>query len=215
MWCEKVNFTSGAGNRLSGMLQYPLCSSSRKVLILGPHPLLGGDMHNNVIQAIMKACATNELIALCFDYHGTGESTAQIADGTHILDYYQQLEDDKDVTPFYEDAQAAYEYLQADNLTVIGYSFGSYLALRYFQKRASQLLVISPPLDRYDCLGDIRKDTQCLLAEDDFLDNTTARAVFDRVTSISCGHFFRNKEDEVYDWVCQRLGNTTQVPLHG
>ena len=44
------------------------------VVICHPHPLRGGDMHNNVVEALALGLAQRGLATLCFNFRGVGAS---------------------------------------------------------------------------------------------------------------------------------------------
>ena len=51
------------------------------VVITHPHPLYGGDMHNNVVQAILNAYSANDFSTLRFNFRGVGGSTGEYSEG--------------------------------------------------------------------------------------------------------------------------------------
>lgn len=207
MWEEKVFFRNNRNEMLCGNLQYT-DNPERSILILGPNPLLGGDMNNNVILAICNALKKTNSATLCFDYHGTGESQAFIDKDIHLLDYYQKLEDQKETHVFYEDVIAAHEYLKSianiQKTCVIGYSFGAYLALKYFQN-SEHVLLLSPPLDKYPTVNITKKDIRCLVANKDFLGNNTTIKIFPNYNAIDCDHFFRGQEKVIQEWILKNI----------
>src|ERR1700722_18050193 len=77
---ETVRFDAGPF-RLEGELVYPESAAPRgAVVIAGPHPLLGGDMHNNVVRGVADELAGRGLAALRFNYRGVGGSTGPAVD---------------------------------------------------------------------------------------------------------------------------------------
>ena len=69
---ESVRFSAGR-YRLEGELAYPEAALPRGALVLaGPHPLLGGNMHNNVVRGLGDGLAQHGLATLRFNYRGVG-----------------------------------------------------------------------------------------------------------------------------------------------
>ena len=80
-----------------------------------PHPLYGGSMENNVVEALLRAGAQAGMSTLRFNFRGVGES-----DGTHGRGPAEQ-----------EDLKAALEMMAGQGLSrlfVAGYSFGAWVA---------------------------------------------------------------------------------------
>lgn len=81
-------------------------------LVLHPHPLYGGDMYNNVVEAMVEACQRAGWACLRINFRGVGRSS-----GSHAAGVGEQ-----------DDAAAAWEWL-AGRVTgprvVMGYSFGA------------------------------------------------------------------------------------------
>ncbi len=85
------------------------------VLVTHPHPLYGGSMHNNVVEALVAAATQAGWAALRFNFRGVGGSTGSHDDG--------QGEQD--------DVMAAAAWLQERTeapMALLGYSFGSLVA---------------------------------------------------------------------------------------
>lgn len=84
-------------------------------LVTHPHPLYGGSMHNNVVEALLRAAAGAGWASLRFNFRGVGGST-----GSH--DQGRGEEDDLL-------AAAAWLKERAEApLALLGYSFGSLVA---------------------------------------------------------------------------------------
>lgn len=116
---DKVTFNCGALT-LEGILARPADSAPRAgVLLCHPHPLYGGNMDNNVVQAVSKALVLQGLAALRFNFRGVGGSEGSFGDGKGEE----------------EDAHAAlsflssYKGIDAKRVGILGYSFGGLVAL--------------------------------------------------------------------------------------
>lgn len=104
-------------------------------LITHPHPLYGGSMHNNVVEALVAAARKAGWAALRFNFRGVGGST-----GSHDNGQGEQ-----------EDVVAAAAWLRersATPLALLGYSFGSLVAAHAADrlKNLSGGVWVAPPL---------------------------------------------------------------------
>lgn len=212
MWQEKVYFKNTRGERLSGILEYPEDEQpKRAVLLLGPHPHLGGDIHNNVLETIARSIERICAICLRFDYHGTGESQALLAHGISLYDHYESLEQKKDVSLFSEDALSAWNYLlsvlpnKSLEKIAIGYSLGGYLVFSLIRQRSiDKAMVIAPPLCKYPAVV-CNQQVFCLNAQKDFLKSEAvpANVLVDMIEESD--HFFRGQEDKVSQWILEKF----------
>jgi len=106
------------------------------MVICHPHPLMGGSMHNNVVEAIQKACVQEKYSTLRFNFRGVGRSSGEYADGVGEQ----------------EDILAACKYLQNQGIAEIifaGYSFGAWVGAKIVEKDAGPfagVIFISPPV---------------------------------------------------------------------
>jgi alpha/beta superfamily hydrolase len=133
---EKIIINSGK-IRLEGLIK--LLPGDRGAVVTHPHPLYGGDMHNNVVEAVCKAYRENGYSTLRFNFRGVGQSEGGYEEGIGEQD----------------DVEAALDYLSdsgKEEIDLAGYSFGSWInALgvnRY--KKVRRVIMISPPVDLMD-----------------------------------------------------------------
>ena len=114
---EQVTFSAG-GIALEGLLSLPVAPASIGVVVCHPHPLYGGDMHNNVVTALVDAFRSAGMATLRFNFRGVGESGGDHGGGEAEL----------------EDVRAAVALLVPrsglPSIAVAGYSFGSMVGLR-------------------------------------------------------------------------------------
>jgi alpha/beta superfamily hydrolase len=88
-------------------------------VICHPHPQYGGDMYNNVVGALVRACLDANVAALRFNFRGVGESQGAYDNGAGEQ----------------EDARAALDCLKSlpqikvGRTALLGYSFGAVVAL--------------------------------------------------------------------------------------
>ena len=134
---EQNIFLNSGELRLEGLL-YNL-PGDKGVIVSHPHPLYGGDMYNNVVEALCKAYKENGYSTLRFNFRGAGRSDGVFDDGNGEQD----------------DVEAALAYLYGlgkRDLDLAGYSFGSWvnaLGLNRY-KEIKRMIMISPPVDLLD-----------------------------------------------------------------
>ena len=110
--------------------------AARAALVLHPHPLFAGTMHNKVVARAARALQEAGFAVLRFNFRGVGYST-----GTH--------DEGRGET---DDARLALDYLLNDQphareVIVAGFSFGSVVALRLGcdDARVQKIIAIGAP----------------------------------------------------------------------
>jgi alpha/beta superfamily hydrolase len=193
-------FIPAPHGRLEAIYRPKSQTASRVALVLHPHPLHGGTMHNKVVFRAAKALSDAGFETLRFNFRGVGQSTGVHDDGRGEGD----------------DARAALDYLLADQpaareAVVAGFSFGSIVGLRVgcADPRVDRLIAIGVParLDRLDFLGECAKPKLFVHgAEDDvaplaplaeFLSALPATSNHRLVRIAGAGHFFDDQADEL------------------
>ena len=129
---EKISFISD-GYEIEGCLEKS--SLQKGVVITHPHPLYGGDMHNNVVAAIARAYRQKGYTSLRFNFRGVGSSQ-----GSHVNGIGEQ-----------QDVRAAVSYLadlSIGQIDLAGYSFGAWVnALSSINEpRLANMIMVSPPV---------------------------------------------------------------------
>jgi alpha/beta superfamily hydrolase len=134
-------FIPVAHGRLEAILKEPRDGPTRGVaLVLHPHPLGGGTMHNKVVFRAASALGDAGLIALRINFRGVGQSTGEHDEGRGELD----------------DVRAGLEYLAEkypeQPITLAGFSFGARVGLEVgmADDRVRRLISIGTPVDKYD-----------------------------------------------------------------
>ncbi len=130
--------------RLEGVIHLPqeLSGTIPLVVLCHPHPLGGGCMDVPLVVTMARMMAQEGMGALRFNFRGVGRSTGTFSGGTREV----------------EDLQGALRWLreqdefQAQDLYVVGWSFGSWVGLRWGLGVAevSRLALISPPTIGFD-----------------------------------------------------------------
>lgn len=210
-------FIRAPHGRLEAILKEPKAHPRGTALVLHPHPLGGGTMHNKV--AFRVAAALNEpgLVTLRVNFRGVGQST-----GTHDEGRGEQ-----------DDARRALDYLgehyPSQPMTLAGFSFGAYVGLQLGIRdvRVRNLISIGTPVDKYDFgfLSDCRKPILFVHGEHDefgaveriraLVDDLKQEADGDDDSQVQlsvipgAGHFFDESLDElklkISEWMKRRL----------
>jgi alpha/beta superfamily hydrolase len=216
---ETVRFPSGP-YLLEGELAYTenaLCASA---VLAGPHPLLGGSMHNNVIQGIGDGLAAHGLATLRFNYRGVGQSTGPRVDAAQNLARFWNTSHIPEEVEWRHDVEAAARFLSlaagALPEILVGYSFGcALLPLLSLQEPAVGYVLIAPPLKHHDCraMAEVHAPILVVASDDDFSADVDARrAWFDRLSAPRRlvhaprdNHFFRGHEPWLVETVISFL----------
>jgi alpha/beta superfamily hydrolase len=205
--------------RLEAILKEPREGPSRGVaLVLHPHPLGGGTMHNKVVFRAASALNDAGLTTLRINFRSVGQSTGEHDEGRGEI----------------EDVRAALDYLEAkyhDNaITVCGFSFGARVGMELgiLDRRVARLISIGTPVDKYDFsfLADCRKPILFVHGDQDEFGNLndlrTLVAELEQHTSAqlnvipNSGHFFEGHLDElknaITEWVRRELAQSSGAP---
>jgi alpha/beta superfamily hydrolase len=200
-------FIPVAHGQLEAILKEPRQDSPRGVaLVLHPHPLGGGTMHNKVVFRAAAALNDAGLVVLRINFRGVGPSTGEHDEGRGERD----------------DVRDALDYLSShypgQRTVLCGFSFGSRVGLEVGIKdtRVAFLIGIGTPLDKYDFnfLAECRKPLLLVHGEnDEFGDVEQLRklvAEFEKSVPVrlvvipGAGHFFDDHLDElkrtITDW---------------
>lgn len=199
--------------QLEAILKEPRTGPPRGVaLVLHPHPLGGGTMHNKVVFRAAAALNDAGLITLRINFRGVGQSTGEHDEGRGERD----------------DVRAGLDYLSKNypdlSLTLCGFSFGARVGLEVGieDARVRFLIGIGTPLNNYDFefLQACRKPLLLVHGEhDEFGEVQRVKemaAKLEEQTQVrlvvipGADHFFENRLDElkraITDWIIEQLG---------
>ncbi|NOZ39548.1 MAG: alpha/beta fold hydrolase [Planctomycetes bacterium] len=217
---ESVAIVATAGN-LAGVLSYPQDRPTiGRLVVAGPHPLLGGTMENNVVRAVAEGMAAQGWITLRFDYRGVGNSEGPSMCDAEAMQSFWKTSEVHDECERWTDLRDASRWLceldeSMQPLVVVAYSFGNWVLSHWLEQNGKPDVVvgIAPTLDQHDLksLAQTSVPKLVLAAEADFATraesiqaalpswkNTKTEWATDRD-----GHFFRGHEP----WLCQRITN--------
>ncbi|MDX2040794.1 MAG: alpha/beta fold hydrolase [Acidobacteriota bacterium] len=184
--------------------------TERVALVLHPHPLHGGTMHNKVVFRAAKALGESGFETLRFNFRGVGASTGQYDEGRGECD----------------DARVALDFLIADQpnareVVVAGFSFGSIVGLNVgcADARVHRLIAIGAParFGKLDCLLDCPKpklfvhgaedDIAPLAPLEEFLAKLPANSNHRLVSIAGAGHFFDDQASELMQTIKDFVGD--------
>ncbi|GIU74064.1 MAG: hypothetical protein KatS3mg004_1151 [Bryobacteraceae bacterium] len=136
-------FLAGPAGRLEALLEEPAGAGPRfAALVLHPHPLGGGTMHNKVVYRMARGLRTEGAVTLRFNFRGVHLSEGVHDNGRGEVD----------------DARAAKEFLAGRYphlpLVVAGFSFGSRIALQVWEGARRVILAGYPTVYRQHSLLD-------------------------------------------------------------
>jgi hypothetical protein len=218
---EEVCFSS-KGLRLHGELVYPDNDRVTGVAVIaGPHPLLGGNMHNNVVRGIGNELARRQMVTLRFNYRGVGRSEGPRMDVIGNVAEFWRTSHVRDEMGLWQDVQSAIDFArQAAGpelpLALIGYSFGCALLPRVQLNMGSPALILLAPTiakHDYDSYLAVPNPKLVIASEDDFAsDAVRLQDWFDKLSAPKHliqnrfdNHFFRGHEawlaETVFDFL--------------
>lgn len=205
-------FIPVAHGRLEAILKQPSGAARGVALVLHPHPLGGGTMHNKVVFRAAAALNDAGLTTLRLNFRGVGQSTGEHDEGRGEL----------------EDVRAGLDYLVQEfpeqPLTLCGFSFGARVGLEVgiSDERVMNLISIGTPVDKYDFsfLEANRKPILFVHGDhDEFGSLPGLMNLIEKIqqhnTSVKvavikdCGHFFEGHLDElkqvITDWAVLQI----------
>ena len=203
--------------QLEAILKEPRTGPPKGVaLVLHPHPLGGGTMHNKVVFRAAAALNDAGLITLRINFRGVGQSTGQHGEGRGEQD----------------DVRTALDYLATMypdlSITLCGFSFGARFGLEVGieDPRVRYLIGIGTPLKNYnfDFLEACRKPLLLIHGEYDEFGNVervkemaaelAAKTQVRLVVIPGAGHFFDNQLDElkrtITEWITEQFSATDE-----
>jgi alpha/beta superfamily hydrolase len=199
-------FIPAPHGQLEAILKEPRAGLGRGVaLVLHPHPLFGGTMHNKVVFRAAAALNDAGLVALRLNFRGVGQSTGEHDEGRGER----------------EDVRAGLDYLSAnypgEAITLCGFSFGARVGLEVgsADERVLRLISIGTPVNNYDFsfLKQCRKPILFVQGDvDEYGDVERLRELVAKIQAPvqlsiikGAGHFFDDQLEElkaaITEWV--------------
>lgn len=197
-------FIEGPAGRIEAIGACPTgAAACASAVVLHPHPLFGGTMHNKVVTTLARAFQELGLHTVRFNFRGTGASDGSFDHGEGES----------------ADLMAVLAWLRAhrphDELWLAGFSFGGYVAVRSAEAaRAARLITVAPSVNLYDAPQ--APDIPWLLIQGEQDEVVPVAAVRDWVNGLGtrpdmvlmpdAGHFFHGRLLELRALVHARLG---------
>jgi alpha/beta superfamily hydrolase len=199
-------FIPAPHGQLEAILKEPRAGNVRgAALVLHPHPLGGGTMHNKVVFRAAAALNDAGLVVLRVNFRGVGQSTGEHDEGRGELD----------------DARVGLDYLAGkypeQEITLCGFSFGARVGMKIgmTDERVVRLISIGTPVDKYDFgfLTECRKPILFVHGElDEYGDVERLRELAAQIKAPvevkvikGAGHFFDAQLDElkmaITEWI--------------
>jgi alpha/beta superfamily hydrolase len=188
---ERIFFSSG-DLRLEGL--YSNNPGNNGVVITHPHPQMGGNMFNNVVDTLVQAFNNRYYSTLRFNFRGVGRSEGY---------YDNRRGEGKDVV-------AAWDYLAAKektNILMAGYSFGAVVIMDVFARldAFADFVLVSPLFNtEYLKVSNKNKKRGLIICgeEDQFckvagLQKWTEENDFHFITIKGADHFYQGMEGSI------------------
>ena len=227
-WTEEHITFSSEGDALEGVLAYPDdIRPAAAILLLSPHPHMGGNMDNNVVRHLAHRFTESGFATLRFNYRGVGESTIQLPDGVSLFDYWSDLESNVRYDTVLPDVHSAHLALRRATppglpQIIIGYSLGAILALRHAVHNQPDALVIISPPNKKRSLPERKTISPPMLVlggDGDFAYDPVAAARYlepaKPVVMSDSDHFFRGEEESVFQHCIDFVHTSTDLTGKG
>ena len=181
---KNIEFKTEDGLKLIGEVASPIGEKSASILTFHPNPTGGGMMDSHIYKK-----ASNRLPALAgieiirFNTRGTKSELGQ-SEGEYGFGESEKF-----------DVEAALKFsfdeLHCENLWVMGWSFGTEIALKWVRdKRVKGLILLSPPMKNVKAsdldywIADGRPITALVPEFDEYLNPEQAKVLFSRVPNL-------------------------------
>jgi alpha/beta superfamily hydrolase len=149
-----ISVPTADGHMLEGLLQQGEGENKgRWAILLHPHPLYGGDMHNNVVEALQQLLAGEGFSTLRVNFRGVGASSGEYGEGAAEV----------------RDVSGAVDFIAREggmdpDCYLLGYSFGAHVGAHEVaaDTRVKAIACISPPVTLYD-FGVLKREKRAKL----------------------------------------------------
>lgn len=204
---------AGPVGELEAILSIPPNATANTLAVLcHPHPLFGGSMENKVVFTVHRACRDAGVASIRFNFRGVGKSSGAFDHGAG---------EQHDVLAVLSWAQAS---LGINQISMIGFSFGAFVAAMVWQKathaslHGNALMLIAPPVTRFPMHGyQLPAGARVIYGDVDEVVEPDAIAAWLATQQAAvviyvmpgASHFFHGRLTELRDWV--RDGLTSGV----
>ncbi len=218
--CEHITIDGPRGT-LWGQLDYRMdcpaqdsspsdMSHTGGVLLLSPHPFMGGHMNLPLLKAIGSHIASMGLPVLRFDYGGVGKSQGPAFDVGSAMDTFWKTGSAPQDPMLIEEARCVCDWLGCQvngPVALVGYSFGAFVATQMYTQRTTAIVLVAPTIahHNYEAFDNTHLPTLIISGEGDFATGDEAMASW--VASLApqtryeqiaqADHFFAKSSDQV------------------
>lgn len=204
---ETVTFPGPRGV-LTGELAYAE-EDRGVVLVIGPHPYMGGTMDNNVVVALVETLASSGYVTLRFNYAALSNDTV----ATSMLDFWTTGHTPQDIE-LSQEARAAERWLVEQFQTpphLVGYSFGAEVASAVLSPQTPSIVLIAPTVKVHElsALNVSSVPKLVIYSTDDFATTQLATESWyadvaepkSKRCFVGANHFFKYVEEELVEQV--------------
>ena len=188
------------------------------VLILSPHPFMGGHMDLPLLKAIADHAAAMGIPTLRFDYGGVGASQGPPFDVGSAMDTFWKTGSAPQDPLLIEEARCVRDWLThqiQSPVVLIGYSFGAFVATQIRDQTTQALGLVAPTITHHEYEGFTNDGLPTLIVsgEGDFATGDDQMINWAQTLSDStrfdmiagADHFFRKSSDAVGELVADFL----------
>ena len=215
---------AGPRGRLCGKLGYRMddpatrCTSSGfgGVLVLSPHPFMGGHMDLPLLTKIADHLIAHAIPTLRFNYGGVGQSEGPRFDVGSAMDTFWKTGSAPQDPVLIDEARCALGWFSRQTnapIILVGYSFGAFVATQIRDQNTPALGLVAPTITHHDYSGFSNEGIPTLVVtgEGDFATGdqemsnwANSLGVDTRFEQISGGdHFFRGSSDRVGELIAE------------
>lgn len=218
LYVVQLTIPGGCGPLEGRLLYRQETSEGIGAVLCPPHPLLAGNMDNNVVQAVAKQVART-MPVLLFNYPAVGKSASPRPE-LPLFEVWNALDRSKDYSAIVADVRRviAWSGSYFHRFHLIGYSFGACMALAACSPAALSYIAIAPPLTEEDfsTLPALALPV-CLIAacQDSLLaapDQPRPAASITQITIKGADHFFLRHEADVGRQVAAFISSLAAAP---
>ncbi len=205
---QRVTIAGPAGS-LEAILEEPVldepsASSQRFAVVCHPHPQGGGTMDNKVVHTLARTLQELGLSTVRFNYRGVGRSEGTFADG---------IGETQDAVAVIDWGRRRWPEAE---LWLVGFSFGSHVALRAgLERETARMITVAPPVQGFDFASFVAPRCPWLVVQGDADELVDCRQVVEWTRTLQpapevrilsgVGHFFHGRLHELKEVVRQAV----------